>query len=991
LEKALGAVKETEANLDNVRSDLHGNVESVQEAAISITDHARNVSAPDDYSKPTATIDEASLAIDAANASLPESRDNTVKAREEARRIELDNIRKQTEEAHKQQEAAAAAAAGDGSTADGEQPPPVDASKDDSANDEPTEGEAIKALSINSRVPLLKELVEATRDHTIQTTKYAELALELQRERKTHGRNEISATNSTDDLDEDAAEDQAVLDEKASESEEKQLLLSPGRAQARAHCADPVLKVAGFKWCVALQQCLQTWEHECPGGEWNGALKKEVSHLTSTLAQLRRKHVRGMIENLREKLEGIKKTAGIQEPPQTAPETTSEAPNPGGPGEYGRLKGHVLQLRAQIEKYAGDLKVPVPEDPYASKHLPVPTEYQHGLPSAGGQSSQASQLAARLSSLVNEIATTTNRAAIAIMNREAEGVMSRLRTMTLGAHCLRCGKAHCDVHERDALLWPELPSGKKLRLKVCGCHSLANPRCACPKKSCAPPPPPAEKKKSSCDCPKKKKKCGCEENETDQPPPCGGKGQPKCVTPPVMCADPGTPMHSVRLGQTYTEGSKLQFLCQPPYRLVGDEFRTCSADARKSDTPTGDGNGGWRRAGDWTGTQPTCVPPKCPKPTDIEDGVTIGTDLRFPAKLEFKCNVGYTMEGVKSIQCLGTGQWNGSPPKCYPLQKPSAALTAEFDKSKEEANELAKELGIETAKERDPTPEEEDSEEQEKEVEAEKEMKEKSLEQDTKKKKKQEEDDAHRKTAMAREKEPENQPGTLEQLAKVARHAQTELKRAEANRKDVEALVLANSASTSMAEAYGNTANLLSGEDPVSAEQAATKRAAIVQGLLDDGSPLYRDGNQENKQNVDQETRGRDAASAAVNVGSKFASDLLNQLLTSQPTNPDTKEQDKVRLLSCISYVFCPRFFCFVVVFSCFISLTFLFFCFVICYLLFVICYSFATRLRENKFSCELLLQQRKLDTMKALKQVLTTKHLPFVSARLQVRKQWPM
>merc|ERR1711865_60639 len=168
--------------------------------------------------------------------------------------------------------------------------------------------------------------------------------------------------------------------------------------------------------------------------------------------------------------------------------STTEEPNPAGPGEYGRLKGHVLQLRAQIEKYATTLKVPIPNDPYASKHLPVPTEYQHGLPSANGQSSQASQLAARLSSLVNEIATTTNRAAIAIMNREAEGVMSRLRTMTLGAHCLRCGKAHCDVHERDAMLWPPLPIGnKKLRKSVCGCSSLANPRCSCPKKSCAPP------------------------------------------------------------------------------------------------------------------------------------------------------------------------------------------------------------------------------------------------------------------------------------------------------------------------------------------------------------------------------------------------------------------------------------------------------------------------------------------------------------------------
>ena len=97
---------------------------------------------------------------------------------------------------------------------------------------------------------------------------------------------------------------------------------------------------------------------------------------------------------------------------------------------------------------------------------------------------------------------------------------------------------------------------------------------------------------------------------------------------------------------------------------------------------------------------------------------------------------------------------------------------------------------------------------------------------------------------MEREKLPENVPGSIEQLAHVARHAQIELKRAEANRKDVEALVLANSASTSMAEAYGNTANLLSGDDPLAAEKAATKRAEIISNLLNDGSPLYRDGNQ---------------------------------------------------------------------------------------------------------------------------------------------------
>ena len=63
-------------------------------------------------------------------------------------------------------------------------------------------------------------------------------------------------------------------------------------------------------------------------------------------------------------------------------------------------------------------------------------------------------------------------------------------------------------------------------------------------------------------------------------------------------------------------------------------------------------------------------------------------------------NVIIFLSGTKTLQCLGTAQWNGTPPACYPLQKPSAALTEEFDKSKAEANELAKELGLEVAKER---------------------------------------------------------------------------------------------------------------------------------------------------------------------------------------------------------------------------------------------------------------------------------------------------
>ena len=684
LQQALGSVEQTEANLDSVRSDLHGNVEDVQEAAVAVTEHAVNVSAPDAYEKHSSTMEEASNGIASSNASLPEARAATVQAREEARRIELDTIRQQTEEAHKQAEAAEAG--GDGANPEEEGAADASGPADDEDADV-SDTDALAALGANARVPLLKELVEATRDHTAQTTKYANLALQLQRDRLQHDMHNASSLTGTikaltsggngvvGEDDEESAEDIATLKEEKQETEEEKLLLSPGRAQARAHCADPVLKVAGFKWCVALQQCLQTWEHECPGGEWNVGMKKEVSELTGQLKDMRHQHVQAMIDTLRTTLKKIKKKAGLTDVAKAAATSTQDMPavalpsasTPAGPGEYGRLKGHVLQLRLQIQKYSKELKIPVPDDSYALKHLPIPTEYQHGLPSTSqGQSNQASQLAARLSTLVNAIAGTKERAAIALMNREVDAILSKLRTMTLGSHCLRCGKGHCDVHERDAMLWPQLPTGGPASLlqSICSCHSLANPRCPCPKKSCAPPPPPPASTKGGgaggdCDCPKKKEKCGCPDGGGGGgggAAACGGAGQPRCVTPPVLCEDPGTPMHAVRMGQTYTEGSKLQFLCQPPYKIVGDEFRTCSMAARTKNTPTGDGNGGWRRAGDWSGTQPTCLPPSCPTPRAMEDGVMIGSDFRFPAQVEFKCNVGYTMEGIVlglfTVPCL---------------------------------------------------------------------------------------------------------------------------------------------------------------------------------------------------------------------------------------------------------------------------------------------------------------------------------------------------
>lgn len=270
----------------------------------------------------------------------------------------------------------------------------------------------------------------------------------------------------------------------------------------------------------------------------------------------------------------------------------------------------------------------------------------------------------------------------------------------------------------------------------------------------------------------------------------------------------------------------------------------------------------------------------------------IGSDFRFPAKIEFKCNEGYTMEGSKFAQCLGSGQWNMPTPHCYPLQHASEGLSKQFGKAQAEIDEIAAMLGEESIGQRETDDQKvEDEEDTVKEKQEKREKEEEEEKQEKKAEMKEEEEEAAKEADLAK-KPPE--PGSVSQLASVAKHAQLELKRAEANRKDVEALVLANSGATSMAEAYGKTASLISSTDPLKAEAAAEKRDKIIQDLLASGSPLYRS----QAATVDEaaetkETNGRAAASAGSKIAANFAATLLDNLAKGQAQDPDRAAQDQ--------------------------------------------------------------------------------------------------
>lgn len=61
-----------------------------------------------------------------------------------------------------------------------------------------------------------------------------------------------------------------------------------------------------------------------------------------------------------------------------------------------------------------------------------------------------------------------------------------------------------------------------------------------------------------------------------------------CTISVVNCGDPGTPSNGQRYGDTFTYASQVILECDPSFKLVGDQIRTCQAN------------------GQWSGSQSTC-------------------------------------------------------------------------------------------------------------------------------------------------------------------------------------------------------------------------------------------------------------------------------------------------------------------------------------------------------------------------------------------------
>ncbi|XP_075729626.1 complement receptor type 2-like isoform X1 [Rhipicephalus microplus] len=134
-------------------------------------------------------------------------------------------------------------------------------------------------------------------------------------------------------------------------------------------------------------------------------------------------------------------------------------------------------------------------------------------------------------------------------------------------------------------------------------------------------------------------------------PVCQSSTGPKnCPAPaPIVDGDVDVPPGPL------VANTRVRYRCNVGYLLIGPSERSCKPD------------------GSWTGTQPICQrdsgPTVCPAPGSIPNGAVDMPSgaLIVNAKVQYRCNVGYTLMGPTERICQPDGSWSGTEPVCQSL------------------------------------------------------------------------------------------------------------------------------------------------------------------------------------------------------------------------------------------------------------------------------------------------------------------------------------
>lgn len=130
--------------------------------------------------------------------------------------------------------------------------------------------------------------------------------------------------------------------------------------------------------------------------------------------------------------------------------------------------------------------------------------------------------------------------------------------------------------------------------------------------------------------------------------PMGHKHSVDIVVSPVHCRPlPSVSGLSVSTATTRM-GTKVVFSCDEGQRLRGSQQAMCLP------------------SGNWSAPPPVCQVAECHDITGASDGLVVvkAEQRAVGSRAHFSCPLGYALRGQASVECLDTGQWSGSLPRC---------------------------------------------------------------------------------------------------------------------------------------------------------------------------------------------------------------------------------------------------------------------------------------------------------------------------------------
>ncbi|XP_037681324.1 P-selectin isoform X2 [Choloepus didactylus] len=96
--------------------------------------------------------------------------------------------------------------------------------------------------------------------------------------------------------------------------------------------------------------------------------------------------------------------------------------------------------------------------------------------------------------------------------------------------------------------------------------------------------------------------------------------------------------------------STCQFICDEGFSLSGPESLDCIP------------------SGHWTGSPPTCEAIRCPTLSAPKQGHLdcsgVHGEFSVGSTCRFSCNMGFTLNGSKVVECTASGRWTAPPPTC---------------------------------------------------------------------------------------------------------------------------------------------------------------------------------------------------------------------------------------------------------------------------------------------------------------------------------------